>query len=382
MSPEHVAALDVRDSVSQDAVDHRSDIYSLGVVLFAFLAGRMPFDPQEPGQDRNSWLQRFREQRCLDPPRLKQACPNVSIALDEIVARCMAPSPTDRFQSADKLQLALEDAAELRSVERTLPSTSQWLSSGRRLFWPVVVAMLIPNLIGSAVNISYNSLFILPQLSSQQTSVFQSLMVPFNLTLYPLGLAALYWFAKPILWLRAEDVGGLKAREPVRKRLLKFPVFAIGIGAVGWILGGLIFPAVIHFSEPLNAKHFTHFLIDFSISGLISITYAFFGLQAVLMGTLYLPLLTGCRNPTQTAIAELKRTDRYVRIAQLMAGLLPLTGALLLVSIDPLTFDPQRTPMVRALLFGLIALGMIGFSLAIRIGSRLQHTFDALRGRN
>ncbi|HEY1558945.1 MAG TPA: serine/threonine-protein kinase [Kofleriaceae bacterium] len=82
-------------------VDHRSDIYSLGCVLYHLLVGRPPFDYEGVGEIISAHLR--------EPPRLPSASlPGLPRAIDELVARCLAKDPGERFQTMTELQSACE----------------------------------------------------------------------------------------------------------------------------------------------------------------------------------------------------------------------------------------------------------------------------------
>ncbi len=86
-------------------VDGRSDVYSLGVVGFLMLAGRLPF---EASTTPAMLLKHVSE----SPPPLASMRPDAPRALVGILERCLAKRPADRWESA----LALRDA--LRRVQR------------------------------------------------------------------------------------------------------------------------------------------------------------------------------------------------------------------------------------------------------------------------
>jgi serine/threonine protein kinase len=81
-------------------IDGRSDIYSLGVMAYAMLAGALPFD----GSSAADVLSR---QITQEPPPLGPAAPAVSEATVQAVHRCLAKDPAARWQDARSLKLAL-----------------------------------------------------------------------------------------------------------------------------------------------------------------------------------------------------------------------------------------------------------------------------------
>lgn len=84
-----------------EGVDHRSDIYALGVTLFVLLTGKMPF----PGKTARDI---FRAVLTGKPASVCQTNPDVDAELGEIVHKAMAAEKEDRFQSAEDFALALE----------------------------------------------------------------------------------------------------------------------------------------------------------------------------------------------------------------------------------------------------------------------------------
>jgi tRNA A-37 threonylcarbamoyl transferase component Bud32 len=92
MSPEQVRGL---------PVDHRTDIFSFGVVLYEMLCGLKPFRGDSNVETMNAILKE-------DPPEFAGAGANVPPAIDRIVRRCLEKNADERFHSAHDLGLALE----------------------------------------------------------------------------------------------------------------------------------------------------------------------------------------------------------------------------------------------------------------------------------
>lgn len=80
--------------------DHRGDIYSLGLVIFLALTGRMPFPGGSP-------VAHAAQRTVLDAPRLRDFAPEVPARLAAAVDRCLARRPERRWQSAAALHRAM-----------------------------------------------------------------------------------------------------------------------------------------------------------------------------------------------------------------------------------------------------------------------------------
>ncbi|HEY2067215.1 MAG TPA: protein kinase [Gemmatimonadaceae bacterium] len=102
MAPEQVAA--------DPHVDHRADIYSVGVLAYELLAGRLPFE-DDGWRDAPSHF-------VAEPPSLTTHRPDVPASLEALVMKCLQKRAVDRWQSADEMVRQLETLAGAVSRSR------------------------------------------------------------------------------------------------------------------------------------------------------------------------------------------------------------------------------------------------------------------------
>jgi serine/threonine protein kinase/tetratricopeptide (TPR) repeat protein len=152
MAPEHLEAL--ADGLG-DIVDARADIYSLGVLLYEVLTGTRPFtEPKKAVGSVAELLLRAAERRRNEPPRLRALRPDVPVALETVVRRCLAPQPDDRYANAGEAAADLQAVANdqpLRFAREPLVSrTRRWVRRRRRSL-AMAAAILIPLAIAGVV---------------------------------------------------------------------------------------------------------------------------------------------------------------------------------------------------------------------------------------
>jgi Tol biopolymer transport system component len=130
MSPEQVEGRDV---------DARSDIFSLGAVLYEMITGQRAFNGSSPASVIGAILKDY-------PAPMKSLQPLTPAALDFVVAGCLAKDPDERWQSAADVGRQLKWAAQPAS--EVAPAATQ----GRWTLWPVVTtaALLAAALAGWA----------------------------------------------------------------------------------------------------------------------------------------------------------------------------------------------------------------------------------------
>ncbi len=92
MSPEQVRG---------QMTDHRSDIFSFGLILYEMVTGRRAFQEESLAETMSAIVKE-------EPPEMTESNPNISPSLERIVRRCLEKKPDRRFQSTADLGFALE----------------------------------------------------------------------------------------------------------------------------------------------------------------------------------------------------------------------------------------------------------------------------------
>jgi serine/threonine protein kinase/tetratricopeptide (TPR) repeat protein len=125
MSPEQVRGL---------PLDHRSDIFSFGAILYEMLSGKRAFQRDNPA-DTISAITRD------DPPGLTSSGQNISPALDHIVKHCIEKTREQRFQSAHDVAFALSEASSQANAV-VAPAVLPRKTGGKRLVMTGVLVVL------------------------------------------------------------------------------------------------------------------------------------------------------------------------------------------------------------------------------------------------
>ncbi len=151
MSPEQVQGKDV---------DHRSDIFSFGIILHEMLSGQRVFTGESQVEVMHAILKQ-------DPPELSETNAKISLQLEKIVRRCLEKKPEQRFHSAHDLGFALstlttpsgsrlETAMALPALTESLPATGlAGVFSNARLWMAMTAVMLLGLLLALPFAVKY-----------------------------------------------------------------------------------------------------------------------------------------------------------------------------------------------------------------------------------
>jgi serine/threonine-protein kinase len=135
MSPEQVRG---------EAADARSDIFSLGCIVYEVLTGRRAFRGKAPAETLASILRDH-------PPEVSESGKPVPAAVDGVVRRCLEKSPDERFQSARDLAFALREILASATVSTgarviarpTIPTQRRGIGMLAVLLLAAIAAVLV-----------------------------------------------------------------------------------------------------------------------------------------------------------------------------------------------------------------------------------------------
>lgn len=382
MAPEHLQAFQSHVSSRIDEVNELSDLYSLGVVIYELLLGLRPFREDAGAQHGVARLQSLVAGRMRGAPTVWADEFEVPPVLAYALRRCLDPDPARRHDSAAELARDLDSCRELRRIERELPIGRLTSTALRRPAVMLAIASFLPHLLGSAINISYNALQIVDNLTMDQQARFRILVLAYNAVAYPLCVGKAYRMALPVFRTRKAIHGSRPIGEHVvteaRQGVLEWPLRIAGLACIGWLPGGILFPWILDmFSDntaPISPGVYGHFIASFWISGLIALTYSYFGVEVIAIRVMYPQLWIDGRGVRATMAAELGRRESRQAVFQLLASLIPLSGAVLLIGLGP----EDMSRIFRTLVGALIVIGMSGVGLTHSAARLLTRSLTVL----
>ena len=140
-------------AMAEANIDHRVDLYALGIMGYEMLTGHPPFDATS--------AQAILSAHVMEQPKdVRESRPNVPPILAEALLKCLAKNPADRWQSADELMARLELVATTPSGGVTPTTTKPYRAAakpepqaGRRGFILGIITVLALAAVGVAASL-------------------------------------------------------------------------------------------------------------------------------------------------------------------------------------------------------------------------------------
>ncbi|MDA7980040.1 MAG: protein kinase [Pirellulales bacterium] len=285
MSPEQLEAYHPGLPRTPDDLDGRSDVYSLAVMLWELLAGRRPFEDRVLPEGWPATIERMHAERQHGVSekahaQLPTGCPAM---LKKVLLKALAPDENERYADAGQFARDLALCRESHLSHLLHRGQNDWRSFvGRAPFSAFLLAVIIPNVCASVMNIAYNFQAIFEAENVDSGFFWNVELSVVNPVLYLSGILIGYLLARPALRgmralrLRHSATGNLTTQAAHRTMWLGDLFWGIGMSL--WVLSGVIFPAWTQWQagHSVSASFYGHFIASQVVTGMIASAVAFF----------------------------------------------------------------------------------------------------------
>ena len=202
------------------------------------------------------------------------------------------------------------------------------------LLWTALVPV-VPQILGSAFNIAYNTVVVKPLLDTPALEArFLETVVLFNAIAYPVTVGIWVWSVlalRPLFrrLLRNEPVDPTEL-DPARRRVVHLPYICAAVSGAGWLVCIPVFVAALAAVDgPLSAPLLWHLPISFLVTAFIAITQSFFLVEIVSQRWIYPAFFHGVRPDQLAGVRTLSLRGRGL-VWAISAGVCPIISLLLL----------------------------------------------------
>lgn len=321
--------------------------------------------------------------------------------LRDVLLRCLAPEPDDRYADAGQLARALQLCLEPVVQALLRPAEGDWrLRVARHPVLSLVAVALIPNLVLSVLNIAFNLRAIIASITSgmpaEQAEYVRQVFLGVQLAVvnavaYTLGIGICVAMAWPLA--KAVKTHG-RHLDPeswlaVSRSGLSLPGRVAVVVLVLWVASGIVFPMWIDLAAgggQISLGIYLQFVTSQVLCGLIAATMSFFLVAYGVIQALY-PRIIPDEVASGDARPDLEHLNQRVNRIFFVLVLVPFAAVMAASWFlwKRLTTPGQAETIIRdalleALVFGVLALlGAIAILAALSLGRQIQTAIEALR---
>ncbi|WP_431967336.1 serine/threonine-protein kinase [Nocardia sp. bgisy134] len=351
MSPEQLEACHPGRERSAADLDTRSDIFSLGVVLWELLTGAKPFDDTTAGagtRGDDTTLEAMLERRSVGvdaaaQERIPKDCP---AALRRVLMTCLRPERSERWSDGATLAKQLDLCLDERARDLVDPKPGSWRQRLQPYIIPVlIVAIALPNMLASLYNIQHNQNLIVDRMPEDAQSTFLIITGVVNAVFFPIGFFTIIYSSRYVLSVTKGLRKG-KRYDPDTLRRARTDTLRLGETAVLipfllWLLAAFTFPIAMQLSTGgIPARAVVHFMASLLVCGAIAASYPFFLATFYLIRSIY-PIFLRHGDISVEDADRLRGLDRRAN------GYLAIAASVPLLAVAGVTFlPPEDIPMV------------------------------------
>ncbi len=383
MSPEQLEACNPAHERQPADLDGRSDIYSLGIVLFELLTGARPFRDEGLTDDWATTVAQMTERRRSGvPPQaialLPHDCPR---GMDQVVLKCLEPNVEDRFATSGELSRQLDLCLRPQVQNLLRPPARSWRQWMRRYATVAVLVLVaggvLPNVVASLLNIPYNYDQIVSRLPQSAQLVFRGPVILWvNAIAYSAGTALMLSLAWPVVRgtarvgrrveLATEELRALRRRALVLGDYMALTTLGL------WLISGVALPMGIRLGvreeTSLNRADWLHFLTSQALCGLMAATLSFFLIEFLMVRVFY-PVLLVPNSTSKDDLESLVALGRRIWLHFGLAVLVPFLAVIVLVFLD----------LDRKAIFGWLGgVGLAAFGISFLLAQTMRNDLVAL----
>lgn len=316
----------------------RSDLYSLGVLLWELLTGASPFDdaPQASDSPAETYARMLAVRRDGVSAAALAALPaDTPAALRRVLLDCLHADPKRRWRNGSELagQLDLCLDARARNLADPPPTSLAYRARG----WLIPFAALcvgVPNVLASWYNIQLNQSLIIDRMSETDQHKFATVGLINNLIAFPVAALLLIFLTRRPLTIGFRLARGreysARTLAKARRDTLLMGDWAVLVPFGFWLAAGVIWPLGLAFTGvDLPPKTFLHFFAAQVVCAAIALAYPFFPIMVYAVRSVYPQLLVrgGIGPGDERQLRNLARRGNFYLGVAASVPLLGVAGA-------------------------------------------------------